>query len=285
MLVELTYACNMGCTHCLSDCKPNGEHMSIDTFKDVLKFMVNHTIPTWMFSGGEMFEHPEILTMLDMIESAHKDICNTIHMRLPITFITNGRELVRNKTIYNAVADMQKRLGKSCVLIQVTDDPRFYPDPLSDKEKYWLKKLNAIVNTVPNNPNDKTSCLYPQGRALTNFPDANWNTIGPKCANCILIAKCILIKNYVSKTTQTASSPFTELVNYLFSIHKFCTPVIAPNGDIKIGESALCPAVANIYQTDTEIMKGIRHCKCHQCTIPWNKLKETNPSAYQMLTD
>ena len=82
MLVELTYACNMGCTHCLSDCKPNGEHMSIDTFKDVLKFMVDHTIPTWMFSGGEMFEHPEILTMLDMIESAHKDICKKIHMRI-----------------------------------------------------------------------------------------------------------------------------------------------------------------------------------------------------------
>lgn len=273
MLVELTYACNMGCTHCLSDCKPDGEHMSIDTFKDVLKFMVDHTIPTWMFSGGEMFEHPDILTMLNMIESAHKDICNKMHMKLPVSFITNGRELVRNKTIYNAIADIQKRLGKSYILIQVTDDPRFYPDPLSDKEKYWLKKLNAIIDTVPNNPNDKTSCLYPQGRALTNFPDANWNTVGPKCANCILIAK------------QKSSVTFTDFVNYLFSRHKFCTPVIAPNGDIKIGESALCPAVANIYQTDAEIMKGIRHCKCRQCTIPWEKLKETNLSAYQMLTD
>lgn len=273
MLVELTYACNMGCTHCLSDCKPDGEHMSIDTFKDILKFMVDHTIPTWMFSGGEMFEHPEILTMLDMIESAHKDICNKIHMKLPVSFITNGRELVRNKTIYNAVADMQKRLGKSYVLIQVTDDPRFYPDPLSNKEKYWLKKLNAIINTVPNNPNDKTSCLYPQGRALTNFPDANWNTVGPKCANCVLLAK------------QKSSASFTDLVNYLFSINKLCTPVIAPNGDIKIGESALCPAVASIYQTDAKIMNGIRHCNCHKCTIPWEKLKETNPIAYDMLTD
>lgn len=33
MLVELTYACKMDCTHCLSDCKPDGEHMSIATFK------------------------------------------------------------------------------------------------------------------------------------------------------------------------------------------------------------------------------------------------------------
>ena len=273
MLVEITYECKMGCTHCLSDCKPDGQHMSIDTFKDVLKFMVDHSIPTWMFSGGEMFEHPEILTMLSMIESSHKDICRKMHIKLPISFVTNGRELVRNKTIYNAVANMQKRLGKSRVLIQVTDDPRFYPDPLSDKEQYWLKKLNAIIDTVPNNPNDKTSCLYPQGRALTNFPNTNWNTIGPKCTNCILLAK------------QKPSASFTDLVNYLFSVNKPCTPVIAPNGDIKIGESALCPAVANIYQTDKEIMNSIRHCKCHQCTISWTKLKETNPVAYAMLTN
>ena len=24
MLVELTYACKMGCSHCMSDCKPDG---------------------------------------------------------------------------------------------------------------------------------------------------------------------------------------------------------------------------------------------------------------------
>lgn len=272
MLIEITYACKMNCTHCLSDCKPNGQYMSIDTFKDVLNFMVDHTIPTWMFSGGEMFEHPEILTMLNMIESSYKELYNRTYIPIPITFSTNGRELVRNKIIYNAVADMKKRFGKYKILIQITDDPRFYPDPLSDKEKYWLKKLNAIIDTVPNNPNDKTSCLYPQGRALTNFPDANWNTIGPKCANCILIAK------------QKPFASFTDLVHYLLLKEKLYTPVIAPNGDIKIGESALCPAVANIYQTDAEIMNNIRHCKCHQCDIAWNKLKETNTLAYNMLT-
>ena len=25
MLVELTYACKMGCSHCMSDCKPDGK--------------------------------------------------------------------------------------------------------------------------------------------------------------------------------------------------------------------------------------------------------------------
>ena len=64
---------------------------------------------------------------------------------------------------------------------------------------------------------------------------------------------------------------------------RFCTPVIAPDGDIKVGESALCPSVASIYDTDDKIMKKIRETKCHQCKIAWKRLKENNPMAYQML--
>lgn len=93
MLVEVTYACKMGCTHCLSDCKPDGEHMTLEVFEDVLKFMIKNQIPTWSFSGGEMFEHPDILKMLSLIESYWK----TLPIKYPITFATNGRELVRNK--------------------------------------------------------------------------------------------------------------------------------------------------------------------------------------------
>lgn len=144
MLVEVTYACKMGCTHCLSDCKPDGEHMTLEVFEDVLKFMIKNQIPTWSFSGGEMFEHPDILKMLSLIESYWK----TLPIKYPITFATNGRELVRNKKIYHAVSEFLKHCGKRYVMIQVTDDPRFYPDPLTDNEKYWLSKLGVILDTV-----------------------------------------------------------------------------------------------------------------------------------------
>ena len=146
MLVEVTYACKMGCTHCLSDCKPDGEHMTLEVFEDVLKFMIKNQIPTWSFSGGEMFEHPDILKMLSLIESYWK----TLPIKYPITFATNGRELVRNKKIYHAVSEFLKHCGKRYVMIQVTDDPRFYPDPLTDNEKYWLfilyKKGRILMN-------------------------------------------------------------------------------------------------------------------------------------------
>lgn len=267
MLVELTYACKMGCSHCMSDCKPDGEHMSLQVLEDTLKFMVKHQILTWNFSGGELFEHPQILEVLKMIE----DYWIKFKIKCPLTFATNGRELVRNKEIYHAVENLQKKYGKRSIIIQVTDDERYYPDPLSQKEKYWLSKLNAIIDAVPSDPSDKSKILYPQGRALINHPDANWNTIAPKCSNCILIAK------------QIFSGKFSDLVDTL-SIHgRFCTPVIAPDGDIKVGESALCPSVSSIYDTDDEIMRKIRETKCHQCQIAWKRLKENNLMTYQML--
>lgn len=267
MLVEITYACKMNCSHCMSDCKPDGMSMSLATLEDTLKFMVKHRIPTWSFSGGEMFEHPEIMDVLKLIETYwQKSI-----VKCPISFITNGRELVRNKEIYNAVSDLQKKYSKRNILIQVTDDERFYPDPLTSKEKYWLGKLNAIIEPVPSNPMDKSKCLYPQGRALINHPDSNWNTIGPKCANCILITK------------QKPNITFNGLVNTLLSHGKTCTPVVAPDGSIKIGESALCPSVTSIYDTESDIIHKISQCKCHACKIPWERFKKTNPLAYSML--
>lgn len=205
MLVEVTYACKMGCTHCLSDCKPDGEHMTLEVFEDVLKFMIKNQIPTWSFSGGEMFEHPDILKMLSLIESYWK----TLPIKYPITFATNGRELVRNKKIYHAVSEFLKHCGKRYVMIQVTDDPRFYPDPLTEPE-----------------------------------------------------------------------ATLKDLVNILLSNGKVCTPVIAPDGSIKIGESALCPKIASIYDSVPEIMEKIRNARCRACKIPWEKLKETNPIAY-----
>lgn len=44
MLVELTYACKMNCTHCMSDCEPDGVNMSRSTLEDALKFMLKHKL-------------------------------------------------------------------------------------------------------------------------------------------------------------------------------------------------------------------------------------------------
>ena len=65
MIIDLTYSCKMGCSHCMSDCKPEGKNMSIQVLKDSLDFLKKYQIPTWYFSGGEIFEHPDILKILE----------------------------------------------------------------------------------------------------------------------------------------------------------------------------------------------------------------------------
>ena len=60
MLIDLTYRCNMGCNHCMSDCKPNGTDMTPEILKDVLAFCKKNEVPNLIFSGGEMFENSHI---------------------------------------------------------------------------------------------------------------------------------------------------------------------------------------------------------------------------------
>ena len=64
---------------------------------------------------------------------------------------------------------------------------------------------------------------------------------------------------------------------------KNCTPAIAPNGDIKLGESALCPPVASIYDEEKVILNKMKNFHCKQCTIAWEKLKKNEPKIYQVL--
>ena len=163
----------------MSDCKPNGADMTPEILKDVLAFCKKNEVPNLIFSGGEMFENTHILELLKIIEKEWDK-------RFPLSFITNGRKLADTPDIFEAVQDMQKKYGKKKIMIQVTDDPRFYPQPLSEKQKYRLKKLDAVIEGVPGNGN---KCLYPQGRTLENFDDSWWNTIAPKCVNVRLLAK------------------------------------------------------------------------------------------------
>jgi len=178
--------------------------------------------------------------------------------------------LVMCVTIFPATMIVTKfiaKYGKKKIMIQITDDPRFYPQPLSEKQKYRLQKLDAVIEGVPGNGN---KCLYPQGRTLENFDDSWWNTIAPKCVNVRLLAK------------QGVDS-IRGIVNTLFRAGKVCTPSISPAGEIKLGESALCPSVASIYDTEQEIIEKIQRCRCQSCEYSWQQLKSISIKAFEML--
>ena len=75
----------------------------------------------------------------------------------------------------------------------------------------------------------------------------------------------------------------SKMVMTMLMKGKMCVPVIAPDGSIKLGESALCPAVASIYDTEDVIIDNIKNFHCRQCKIAWEKLKENSPETYFIL--
>ena len=264
MIVSLTYSCSMGCSHCMSDCRPCNAHMSSKTLDDVLHFLIKTRQRIWAFSGGEIFEHPDICDIL--VKISQKLPNNAILM-----LITNGRKLGSDMAMYDQVRQLIKVLGKNRVLIQVTDDSRFYPNKLDEKQKYRLKTLGAVIDSVPG---DGDKCLYPQGRAAVNFDESWWNTKAPKCTNVRAIAK---------QLKPFGLNSIYQITNVLAEAQKFCTPVISPSGLIKLGESALCPNCSSIYKEEHEILEDILNFKCSNCTYAVNKLKQSGQYMYKLV--
>ena len=252
MIIDLTYKCSMGCTHCMSDCNKNGEEMSLNILNDVCRFIIDRKIDTIKplilgISGGEIFEHSEIINCLDIIFDhfgSSKNIC--------IMIATNGRILSETPEYLDYIKSTKGKYGKQKIMIQVTDDERFYPTKLTQKQRYNLEKVGAFIESVPGSNDDRNKCLYPQGRALLNFDERYWNTVAPKCVNCILLS-------------YQGISTFKDLVNTMSHNMKNCTPVISPLGEIKLGESRLCPSVASIYDSDRVIFDKIKNFKCSNC--------------------
>ena len=252
MKIDLTYKCSMGCTHCMSACDKNGEEMSLSVLNDVCDFIENRKVDTVQplilgITGGEIFEHSKILECLDIIFErfgTRKNIC--------FMLASNGRILSETAEYLEYIKSVKSKYGKQKMMIQITDDERFYPTNLSQKQRYYLEKIGAAIDTVPGSNEDRNKCLYPQGRALLNYDESYWNTKAPKCVNCRLLAYQVI-------------NTFRDLVQMMTNHMKNCTPTISPLGEIKLGESRLCPPIATIYDSDTEIFNKIRNSKCSSC--------------------
>ena len=263
MLIDLTYKCSMGCSHCMSDCNKSGEEMSLKILNDVCDFIQNRKIDTIRplilgISGGEIFEHSQIIECLDVIFGRFASKENIAFM-----LASNGRVLSETPEYLEYMRNAKSKYGKNKIFLQITDDNRFYPSELTKKQKYRLEKIDAFIENVPSNKADKKRCLYPQGRALLNFDESYWNTRAPKCVNCRLIA-------------HQGINTFRGLVQTMTTRVMNCTPVISPNGEIKLGESKLCPSIATIYNSDEEIFDNIRNCRCSNCQESIRRFNEEN---------
>lgn len=138
MLVRITNSCRMGCSHCMIDATPDGEHMSVDTFSKTLDFIKRYKLMMIMLSGGEPTDHSDFFQLAEMIKG------NVI---LPL-IISNGMFL-------NDI-DKRNRILSLGISVQITNDARFYPKRI-ERFEHPLLTYETHIRMVT-----------PLGRAKTN---------------------------------------------------------------------------------------------------------------------
>lgn len=137
MLVTITNQCQMGCTHCMQDAQPIGQHMSLEVFKKSLTF-IERFYQIIMISGGEPTEHPLIFDFLNLVNSDWY-----------VILMSNGLFL-KDKEMKDRILSYEN------LNIQIYNDPAYYPIRVEN----------------PRHPRivygDKINLLSPFGRAVKN---------------------------------------------------------------------------------------------------------------------
>lgn len=238
MLLKITEKCSMGCTHCMNDAKPDGEHMSIETLEAAVDFLIRNNVhQSIIISGGEPTEHPAFPYIMGMIiGKLVKEKKNSV-----VTITTNGFWCLDNISAAKEIA-----AGAEGVIVQwqVSTDSRYYPQKLDTTKRLWREKGFMLCDNC-------VQFMYPQGRAKQNeFPH---HAKASKCFNVRAITK------------QLPNPSIENIVYALAQCGKFCTPAIRIDGGISLGESDLCPKCASIYDKEEDIIQKIKDFKCDGC--------------------
>lgn len=238
MLIKITESCHMGCSHCLSNCVPSTNHMSIDTFVDALKFCIKYDCALFgnIISGGEPTDNPNFEKFIDIYYSLYN--LNTVCL-----VTTNGHWLINNQ---EKVLDMLNKYP--FLFFQVTYDERYYPIKLDVDNPLFKHERIGGISIVDH--------IYPQGRALiNNIPSDNKIITVPKCTN---------LKLFIAQTESHSLSDVLYNLRLKLKYSK-CTPAINYDGSIGLGESNLCPRCCNIYQDEQIILNSMINSKCNKC--------------------
>ena len=243
MLIFITNRCHMGCVHCMDDCKPEGEDMSFSTFQDAVEFSLTRALPTpLMISGGEPTEHPQFQQFVGYAIQKIQELPTPI----PLLILSNGQWLSEHTGFLKSLDD----LNLPWIGVQVVIDDRYYPTHVDEGILSQYKCVKLCQGVIQ---------IYPIGRAKDNH--LPWQAKASKCFNVRAAVKQLHPASYQDLT-----------LRYSIAHNKFCSPNIGINGELRLGESFLCPACSTIYKSDAEIMYDIAKFKCSGCDFINEKL-------------
>jgi hypothetical protein len=216
MLVKITTQCGMGCSHCMEDALPSGEHMSMDVFVKSLSFIerVYKDIKIIMISGGEPTEHPQLLDFIKLLDGWY------------VIVMSNGLFL-KNLNTY-----LTTSLLFSGVTLQIYNDLRYYPikvDPINHPRVIFGDRINL---------------MSPFGRAKTNNLKSDRQS--PVCFNLRSAAGNLKSFSEAVKTLRLSGKMCTPSIDFNGNIiageSRFCHKI----GTVESSEEELLENLLNM---------------------------------------
>ena len=249
MLLQITNKCHMMCPHCLQDSKPEGKHMTLETFNKVLQFMLYCGINYVTISGGEPTEHPDI-----------EKICQVLHNhKIRFSICSNGMWAKDDSLITKVYGILAM---SNCMGMQVYSNPKWY----KEHEYIISRKSTTFSHPKIAMPDNDILSMQDIGRARTceaAKAEALKSPYFMSCLNGCLIAK----------QAKDLRHFFALFVNNGI----LCKPLIDYRGIIHMSESWLCPDCGDIMNdTYLQIWCKIASSKpCLGC-INSKKFMESN---------
>lgn len=141
--VCITSICKIGCNYC--HLNKDGENMSLETFKNIIKTAKKNNISAIRLTGGNIFEHPNLIQFLEIIKKNNlKSIVN-----ISIITIKKIQKILKysNYILFSFHNIKQFETYKN-ELIELKQNKNVYLMGCAVFENKWIKNLKELSNQI-----------------------------------------------------------------------------------------------------------------------------------------
>lgn len=242
MLIKITNRCHAGCSHCMENSTPAGEHMTREIFLAALALTDRLESRAWsrgvprrlLISGGEATEHPDVVEYLEIMRARSYEVI----------LITNGLWLddpvLRAKILRPDWPDL---------LIQVTNDPRFYPTapksiPTDDPRVVFVPALTHLI-TLGRLKRSRLPASPPLRKAPTSFN----------------------LRSLTRSVGDVREALVLLRARAAMGMSGNCSPSISSDGTLVAGETSNCFPIGDVYSTAENVTRALVTMACNKCGL------------------
>jgi hypothetical protein len=226
-----------------------GEHMTRETFLTTLALTERLESLAWsrgvprrlLISGGEATEHPDVMWFLETARAAGYQLI----------LITNGMWLddpeLRAKILRPDWPDL---------MVQVTNDPRFYPKapkavPTDDPRVVFVPSLTVLI-TLGRLKRSRLPVAPPLRKGPTSFN----------------------LRSLTRSLGDVREALFMLRARAAMGMSGNCSPSISADGTIVAGETSNCFPIGDVHSTAQEVTRALIAMQCNKCGLVDNLTQE-----------